>query len=90
MYSFYSFAISTLDVVNVTPRPRFTPGKRTLSPPLCTHCTGDLVGPRAALDTEARGEMFFLLQGIEPRSPGRTVLSQTLYTVLPVAMYFTK
>jgi hypothetical protein len=34
------------------------PGERTPG----THCTGGWVGPRAGLDTEARGK-------IEPRSP---------------------
>jgi hypothetical protein len=38
-------------VVSVTPRPRFTPGKRTPG----THCTGGWVGPRAGLDKEAGG-----------------------------------
>jgi hypothetical protein len=32
----------------------FTPGERTPS----THCTGDWVGPRAGLDTEARGKIL--------------------------------
>jgi hypothetical protein len=41
-------------VVSVTPRPRFTPGERTPG----THCTGGWVGPRAGLDTEARGKVF--------------------------------
>jgi hypothetical protein len=33
------------------PRPRFSPGERALG----THWTGDWVGPRAGLDTEAGG-----------------------------------
>jgi hypothetical protein len=37
------------------------------------------VGPRAGLDTEARGKIIFRLPGIEPRTPGDTVRSQTLY-----------
>jgi hypothetical protein len=52
-------------VVSVTPRPRFTPGERTPG----THCTGGWVGPRAGLDTEARGKILSSLPGIEPRSP---------------------
>jgi hypothetical protein len=37
------------------------------------------VGPRAGLDTEARGKILSPLPGIEPRSPGRPACSQTLY-----------
>jgi hypothetical protein len=37
------------------------------------------VGPRAGRDTEARGKILSLLPGIEPRSPGRLVRSQTLH-----------
>jgi hypothetical protein len=37
------------------------------------------VGPRAGLDTEARGEIFSSLRGIEPRSPGRPACRHTLY-----------
>jgi hypothetical protein len=62
-------------VVSVTPRPRFSPGERT---PV-THCTGGSVGPRAGLDTEARGKILSPLPGIEPRSPGRPARIQTLY-----------
>jgi hypothetical protein len=36
------------------------------------------VGPRAGLDTEARGKKL-PLPGIEPRSPGSPARSQTLY-----------
>jgi hypothetical protein len=43
------------------------------------HCTGGWVGPRPGLDTEASGKILLPLQGIEPRSPGRPVCSQTLY-----------
>jgi hypothetical protein len=46
---------------------RFAPGK------------GPRVGPRAGLDTEARGKIILPLSGIEPRSPGRPSRSQTLY-----------
>jgi hypothetical protein len=33
-----------------------------------THCTGGWVGPRAGLDTEARGKKPLPPPGIEPRS----------------------
>jgi hypothetical protein len=55
--------------------PRFSPEERTSG----THCTGDWVGPRASLDTEARGKILSRLPGIETRSPGRPDRSQTLY-----------
>jgi hypothetical protein len=42
-----------------------------------THWSGGWVGPRAGLDTDARGEILLPLPGIEPRSPGRPVRSQT-------------
>jgi hypothetical protein len=44
-----------------------------------THCSGGWVGPRAGLDTEARGKILSPLPGIEPRSAGRPARSQTLY-----------
>jgi hypothetical protein len=44
-------------VVSVTPRPCFSPGQRTLG----TNCTGDWVGPRAGLDTEATGDLCLCL-----------------------------
>jgi hypothetical protein len=44
-----------------------------------THCTGGWVVPRAGLDTEDRGKILSPLPGIESRSPGRLVRSQTLY-----------
>jgi hypothetical protein len=62
-------------LVSVTPRPRFTPGERTPG----THCTGGWVGSRAGLDTEARGRILSPLSGIEPRLPGRSVRTHTLY-----------
>jgi hypothetical protein len=62
-------------VVSVTPLPCITPGERTLG----THCTRGWVGPRAGLDTEARGKTLSPLPGIEPQSPGHPVRSQTLY-----------
>jgi hypothetical protein len=39
------------------------------------------VGPRAGLDTEARGKIISPLPGIEPRLPGRPARSQD--TILP-------
>jgi hypothetical protein len=76
MYSSYSFTSSAVDgVVSVTPRPRFPPGKRIPG----TDWTGGWVGPRIGLDTEVRGKILLPLLGIEPRSPGRSVRSQTLY-----------
>jgi hypothetical protein len=53
----------------------FSPGERTPG----THCTGGWVGPRAGLDTEARGKILLRLPEIEPQSPGVPVRSQTLY-----------
>jgi hypothetical protein len=46
-------------VVSVTPRPRFTPGKRTPG----TYCTGGWVGPRAGLNTEDRGKILCSCRG---------------------------
>jgi hypothetical protein len=76
-YSSYSFTTSALDGVSgqrhapatLYPRER-TPG---------THCTGSCVGPKAGMDTEVRGKILSPLPGIEPRSPGGPVRSQTLY-----------
>jgi hypothetical protein len=62
-------------VVSVTPRPRFRPGERTPG----THCTGGWVSLRAGLDTEVRGKILCFCRGLNPRSPGRPVRSQTLY-----------
>jgi hypothetical protein len=42
----------------------------------CAHWVGGWVGPRAGLDTEARGKILCLCRG---SNPGRTVCSQTLY-----------
>jgi hypothetical protein len=44
-----------------------------------THYTGEWVGPRAGLDTEATGKILSSLPGIEPRSLGHPAHSQTLY-----------
>jgi hypothetical protein len=69
-------------VVSVTPRPRFTPGERTTG----THCTGGWVGPRADLDTEARGKILCLCRG---SNPGRPVCNQTLFRVISATNLFT-
>jgi hypothetical protein len=52
-------------VVSVTPRPRFSPGKRTPG----THCTGGWVGPRAGLDKETKGKILCPCQGSSPDRP---------------------
>jgi hypothetical protein len=52
-------------VVSITPRPRFTPGERTLG----THCTGGWVGPRAGLDTEASGKILCPRRESNPDRP---------------------
>jgi hypothetical protein len=62
-------------MVSVTHLPHFTPGERTP----WTNWTGGWVGFRAGLDTEVRGIILLPLPGIEPRSPGSPVSSQTLY-----------
>jgi hypothetical protein len=54
-------------------------GQRHPMAPLYPHCTGGWVGPRAGLDTEARGKILLPLSEIESRPLGRTVRSQTLY-----------
>jgi hypothetical protein len=52
-------------VVSVTPRPRFSPWERTLG----THWTGGWVGPRAGLDTEARGNILWRCRWSNPDRP---------------------
>jgi hypothetical protein len=52
-------------VVSVTPRQRFSPGERTPG----SHCTGGWVGPRAGLDTEARGKILCPCRGSNPDRP---------------------
>jgi hypothetical protein len=42
----------------------FTPGERTPG----THCTGDWMGPRTGLDTEARGKILCPCRGSNPGS----------------------
>jgi hypothetical protein len=62
-------------MVSVTPWPHFTPGERTPG----THCTGGWVGPRAGLDTEARGKILCLCRGSNLDRP----------VVEPVARHYT-
>jgi hypothetical protein len=50
-------------VVSVTPRPRYSPGERAPG----THYTGGWVGPKAGLDTEAKGKILSPLLGMEPQ-----------------------
>jgi hypothetical protein len=64
-----------MGVVSVTPRPRYSRREMTHG----THWAGGWMGPRAGLDTDARVKIVLLLSGIEPRSSGRPVRSQTLY-----------
>jgi hypothetical protein len=46
------------------------------------------VGPRARLDTEARGKILSPLPAIEPLSPGRPAYSpDTILTELPLLTY---
>jgi hypothetical protein len=59
-------------VVSVTPQPRFALGERTPSP----YWIGDWVG-RSGHRGQRKNQLP--LPGIEPRSPGRPVRSQTLY-----------
>jgi hypothetical protein len=53
-YSSYSFLTSALDEVS---------GQRHAPTALCPHCTGGWVGPRAGLDTEARGKILCPCRG---------------------------
>jgi hypothetical protein len=78
MYSSYSLTTSALEVGE---RSASLPGRALPSGqgPLVTHWTGGWVGPKAGLDTKSRGKNLSPLPGIEPRSPGRPVRSQTLY-----------
>jgi hypothetical protein len=78
MYSSYSLTTSALEVGEQSaslPGRALPPGKESL----VTHWTGSWVGPKAGLDTKARGKILSPLPGIEPRSSGRPVRSQTLY-----------
>jgi hypothetical protein len=70
-------------VVSVTPRPRFSPGE---GPPVpIVQETG--WGPEPVW-THRLEENFLPLLGIEPRSPGRPVRSQTLYWLSYPAQYY--
>jgi hypothetical protein len=62
-------------VVSITRAPRFISGERTTD----THFTRGWVVPIAGLDIEATEKVLSPLLGIEPRSPGLPVRSQTLY-----------
>jgi hypothetical protein len=67
-YSSYSFTTSALDGGEWSasrPGRALPPGK---GPP-GTHCTGGWVGPRAGLDTEARGKIRCLCRGSNPDRP---------------------
>jgi hypothetical protein len=44
-----------------------------------SHWTGDWMGPRACLETEARGKILTPLPGIEHGSPCSPVRGQTLF-----------
>jgi hypothetical protein len=71
-YSSYSFSTSALDGGEWSAS---RPGERTPG----THSTGGWMAPRAGLYKEAREKILSPLPGIESRSPGRPVRSQTLY-----------
>jgi hypothetical protein len=67
-YSSYSFTTSALDGGELSasrPGRAFTPGERTSG----THCTGGWVGPRAGLNTEARGKILCPRRGSNPDRP---------------------
>jgi hypothetical protein len=67
-YNSYSFLTSALDGGEWSasrPGRAFTPGEWT--PGL--HCTGGWVGPRAGLDTKARGKILCPCRGLNPGRP---------------------
>jgi hypothetical protein len=67
-HSSYSLSISALDGGEWSasrPGRAFTPGERTPG----THWTGDWVGPRAGLDTQARGKILRPRRGSNPDCP---------------------
>jgi hypothetical protein len=79
MYSSYSFLTSAVDGDEWSascPGCALPPRERTL----ITHCIEGWVGPRAGLDTEARGKILLSLPGIEPQLPSRPVRRHTLYS----------
>jgi hypothetical protein len=68
-----------MEVVSVTPRPRFDPGEWTLG----THFTGGWVGPRAGLDTEARGKILCVCRGSNLDRPVvQPVARHYMYSIL--------
>jgi hypothetical protein len=77
MYSSYSFTTSALDGGEWSasrPGHALPPGKDPRYP-----LYGGWMGPSAGLDTEVTGKILLPLPGINLRSPGRLVRSQTLY-----------
>jgi hypothetical protein len=67
-YSSYSFTTSALvrgEWSASRPGRDLPPGERTPG----THCTGGCVGPRAGLDTEARGKILYPCRGSNPDRP---------------------
>jgi hypothetical protein len=67
-YSSYSFTTSALDGGEWSashPRRALPPGERTPG----THCTWGWVGPRAGLDTEARGKILCPCRVSKPDRP---------------------
>jgi hypothetical protein len=73
----YSFLTSVLDGVSGerhTPAALYPQEKTPV-----THWTGGWVGPRAGLDTDARGKILLPLPGIEAGSPGHPVRGRKLY-----------
>jgi hypothetical protein len=67
-YSSYSFSTSALDGGEWSasrPCRAFTPGESTPG----THFTGGWVGPRAGLDSEARGKIICPCRGSNPDRP---------------------
>jgi hypothetical protein len=71
-YSSYPFSTSALDRGEWSasrPGRAFIPGERTPG----THCTGGWVGPRAGLDTEARGTILCPRRESNPDRPDQFV-----------------
>jgi hypothetical protein len=73
-YSFKTLALDGGEWSASRPGRALPPGKGSRY-----HLTEGWVGPRTSLDTEVRGKILLPLLGIEPRSPGHPVRSQTLY-----------
>jgi hypothetical protein len=78
MYSSYSFTTSVL-IGGEWSASRLGRASPPGKGPPSTHWIGGWMGPRAGVDTEARGTILSPLPGIEPRSLGRPADSQTLY-----------